>query len=269
MLLPRRTINFSVVIIIVVGLLFFLHYIGALLPIEKSVAFVFRPMQSGVYYLSNKVNGFFVDLENIKNLKQDNEKLRSEMERLLARESYCAEQEEENKFLQEQSGFLKKAKQTGVAARVIGKSSDLSVNALIINRGAKDNVEIGQPVVTGNGTLVGKIYKVAAGTSVVLLINDDLSNVAATINNQNKTIGLVVGEYGLGIKMDFIPPEEKVVEGDLVTTSGLEKDVPSGLVIGTVNSVVKKPGSLFQQASIKSPVEFNKLRLATIIIQEQ
>lgn len=265
MLLPRRTINFSVVIIIVAGLLFFLHYIGALSPIERGVVFVFRPLQSGVYYLSNKVGGFFVDLKNIKNLKQDNERLRSEVEKLLAKESYCAEQAEENKFLQEQTSFLKKNQKIGVAARVIGKSSDLSLNALIINRGENDKIQVGYPVVSQEGTLVGKIYKVAAGTSVVLLINDDLSNAAAAINNQNKTVGLVVGEYGLGIKMDFIPPEEKVGEGDLVVTSGLEKDVPSGLVIGTIGSVIKKPESLFQQASIKSPVEFNKLRLVTVI----
>ncbi|MBI5254506.1 rod shape-determining protein MreC [Candidatus Falkowbacteria bacterium] len=251
------------------GLLFFLHYIGALSLIERGTAFVFRPVQSAVYYLSNKVGGFFVDLKKIKTLKQENEYLKNDVEKLLAKQSYCAEQAEENKFLREQSDFLKKAKQSGVAAQVIGKSSDLSVNTLIINRGTNDKVNVGHAVVSEGGTFIGKIYKVSALTSVVLLINDDLSNVAAAINNKNKTIGLVVGEYGLGIKMDFIPPEEKVGEGDLVITSGLEKDVPFGLVIGTISSVVKKPESLFQQASIKSLVEFNKLRLVTIIIQEQ
>jgi rod shape-determining protein MreC len=268
MFLPRRTINFSAMIVIAIALLFFLHYIGALSPFEKAAAYIFRPLQTGVYYLSSRVSDYYLELKDLKNLRAENEQLKKQIVGALVKQSYCAEIEEENKFLREQSNFLEKKNFKGVFARVIGKSADLSLNALVLDKGSSDGVKKGQPVIADDGVLIGKIFKVESVTSLVLLLNDDFSKIAAAIANQSKTIGLVEGEYGLGIKMNFIPPEEKVAEGDLVVTSGLEAGVPRGLVIGAVSSVVKKPESLFQQASIKSPAELGKLYLLNILVSE-
>jgi rod shape-determining protein MreC len=266
MFLPRRTIKFSAVIALIVALLFFLRYIGALSPFENAAAYVFRPFQRGIYFISSKMSGYYKDLKEVKDLREENAQLKEQVGEALVKQSYCAETEEENKFLREQIKFFEKKKYTGVAARVIGKGSDMNLNALVVDKGANHGIAKGQPVVSAGGILVGKIFKVKASTSLVLLINDNFSKVAATTFNEARTVGMVEGEYGLGIKMNFIPPEEKIFDGDLVVTSGIEDGVPRGLVIGTISSVVKKPESLFQQASVRSPVEFGKLYLLTILV---
>jgi len=103
---------------------------------------------------------------------------------------------------------------------------------------------------------------------MVLLINDDLSKVAAKIQNDAKTIGIVEGEYGLGIKMRLIPKIELVKETDIVLTSGLEKYVPPNLIIGQIDNVVDQPEALFQEASINSIVDLSKVTLVNVIIEK-
>lgn len=81
-------------------------------------------------------------------------------------------------------------------------------------------------------------------------------------------MGLVEGEYGLGIKMKLIPHFELIKENDLVVTSGLEEGIPRGLIVGQIKLIKNEPEELFQEASIESAVDFGKITLVNIIKQE-
>jgi len=263
--MSKRNINFTIALIIIIVLLVFLHFVKVLSPVESAFSVVLKPFEKGIYKLSSTLNGYYYGLKNVRLAGKENQFLKQQNQELLFKQSQNLDLQQENEFLRQQIDFLKKTKYEGTIARVIGKSTDLSLNVVVVDQGSKHGIEPGQPVVVKDGFLIGKVLKVNKHTSLVLLVTDNFSKVAVSIMNQAKTVGLVEGEYGLGIRMNFIPPAEEIQSGDLVVTSGIEDLVPRGLLVGEISTVEKRPESLFQEASIKSPVAFDKIYLVNIL----
>lgn len=251
--------------VVFILLLFFLHYIGVLSPIERLLVSATKPVMRLTYGVSNSVGSGYLDFRTKQELLAENKELKDDLNTLLKEKNKYLTEREENEFLRSQLKFTQTRENEFIIANVIGKNVDNIQNTLVLDKGEKDGVLEGQPVLADEGVLVGKINKVTKNSSFVLLVNDDLSRVATKIKSQTKTMGVVEGEYGLGIKMKLIPQTEIVNEGDLVVTSGLEPLVPADLIIGQVERVFNEPEELFQEVSINSQVDFNKITMVNII----
>ena len=251
---------------VVILLTTFFHYIGLLVPIENLIRSIITPISQTMYNFSLELNGTtekfssVLDLENAyKNLKAknfDNELITSKITIL----------ETENSELRQQLNYLKKTNYPTLGAEVIGKNVDSLGNTIIINRGAEDNLKINEPVIVGNGVLVGKISKVEKNNSVIRLINDNQSKIAATVLNQEKSLGLVEGGYGISVYLNFIPQNEVVKVGETVITSGLELGVPKGLLLGKIEAVEKEAYQPFQKAVITPFVDLEKILEVSVIL---
>ncbi|MBT4723295.1 rod shape-determining protein MreC [Candidatus Falkowbacteria bacterium] len=267
MMLNRST-KLVVISVVIVLLLIFLHYIKVLRPVENLVVGVTKGLLGYGYSISNEVGQKYLTYESKANLVKENEQLKEQLADLLHQKSDFTEQKDENEFLRQQLNFIKEHGFEFEIANIIGQQNLGIKSLLILNKGEKHGIIKGQPVLTSNEIMVGKIFEVERNRSFMLLINDDLSKVAAKVQNDDKTMGIVEGEFGLGLKMKLIPQTEIINEQDIVITSGLEEMVPAGLIIGAIASIEKEPEALFQQASIKSLVNFNKLTLVNIIKQK-
>lgn len=173
--------------------------------------------------------------------------------------------EAENAELRTQLSFLKNTAHH-VGATVIGRSLDPIGTTIVIDRGELDGITLNRPVIVGNGYFIGKIARVDAHTSVVRLISDYQSKTAATVDNRDKSLGIVEGGFGLTVRLNLIPQNEVIRPGDVVITSGLEPDLPRGLAIGTVEVVEKKPQEPFQQAIIKPSADLHSLTVVSVIL---
>ena len=251
--------------VVIIFLLFFLHYLGVLRPIENSVIYLTKPFLRVFYGASNWVGTNYLDYRSKQSLIEENNELKNQLLTLIKEKSVYQVEAEENEFLKSQINFSKNLKNEFEVARVIGQNTELTQNSLIIDKGESSGLIVGLPVLGDNGVLIGKVYKVNKTSAMVLLINDDLSKVSVKVLNGAKTIGLVEGEYGIGIKMRFIPQSETVKVDDIVVTSGLEQAIPKGLVVGQIKKVNQEPEQLFQEASIESLIDFNKVTLVNII----
>ena len=129
-------------------------------------------------------------------------------------------------------------------------------------------IQIVNPVFFENGFLLGRIINVEKNTAIIRLITDNRSKFTASIINQNKTQGLVEGEHGLSIKMKMIPQDENVQVGDIVITSGAEKNIPRGLIIGKVESIQKELYEPFQSANLRSLADLNKVNIVTVLLKQ-
>src|SRR3989344_4049004 len=103
--------------------------------------------------------------------------------------------------------------------KVLGPGQEKIYSLVLDIKDFHDQVEDGLAVVAGPGVMVGKIYDVYADHSKVLLLTDNQSRVAATIQNLNNTTGLVEGQFGLSFAMTNIPQDQEVKNGDLIVTS--------------------------------------------------
>lgn len=259
---PTKVIVLTVGIIL---LLVFLHYIRFLSPVERLVVGATKPVMAVVHGLSSSIGANYLDFKSKRELVASNKQLQDQLAILIKEKSRYLTEKEENDFLREQLKFSQTQNYDFVIANVIGKNIGGLENSLLLDVGEKDGIKIGQPVLGSQGIIIGKINKVAINRSFMLLINDDLSRLAAKIQGMTKTMGTVDGEFGLGLKMSLIPQNEIISEGDIVVTSGLEELVPANLVIGQVEKIRKEPEALFQEASIKAPVDFSKVTMVNIV----
>lgn len=171
----------------------------------------------------------------------------------------------ENNELRAQLQFLKNTAHH-VGATVIGRTLDPIGTSIIIDRGKADGIVPNRPVIVGNGYFIGKIARVDEHTAVVRLMSDFQSKTAATVDNRDKSLGVVEGGFGLTVRLNLIPQNEVIRPGDVIITSGLEPDVPRGLAIGIVEVVEKKPQEPFQQAIIKPSADLHALTVVSVIL---
>jgi rod shape-determining protein MreC len=120
--------------------------------------------------------------------------------------------------------------------------------------------------VVEEGILIGKVIKTEKDISIVRLLSDNQSKVAATIINREKSLGIVEGGYGLSVRMNFIPRNETVKTGDLVVTSGLQEDTPRGLLIGKVAAIENEAYQPFQQAILTPSADYSRFVYISIIL---
>ncbi|GAB4570779.1 MAG: hypothetical protein Kow0077_05760 [Anaerolineae bacterium] len=153
-----------------------------------------------------------------------------------------------------------------VVADVIGRDISAFTRVVFINRGARDGLTEGMPVVTENG-LVGRVIRVSANASQVLLITDPNSAVNARMLN-SRAEGSVIGQSS-GLRMTYIDLNAVIQVGDTVITSGLGGNFPEGIIIGQVTSIRQFEFELFQEAEVRSLNDFERLETVLVITNFQ
>lgn len=153
-----------------------------------------------------------------------------------------------------------------IVADVIGRDISPFNRVVMINRGARDGLSEGMPVLTENG-LVGRISQVSATASQVRLIIDPVSSVNARLLN-SRADGAVQGQSG-GLRMTFIDLNATVIEGDTVITSGLGGNFPEGIIIGQVTSVRQLESELFKETEVRSLNNFDRLESVLVVTNFQ
>src|SRR5439155_5705184 len=131
-----------------------------------------------------------------------------------------------------------------------------------------DGLEVDGPVladVGGREALVGRIVEASAHVSKVMLLQDSLSAVAATVAGDRGEDGVVEGANGHELVLKFLDRASQVKIGDLVTTSGLGKAFPPGVAIGWVEDIEPDPRQLFLQARLRPASRSNRLRTVLVL----
>ncbi len=249
----------------IIILLIFFHQIKLLSPLENFFQKIFLPIQLKTYQIANNIQEKANFLSSKEKIIQENKKLKQEIQNLIIKKGQLEELSQENEILRKELNFIKKNNFPFVITQIIGKKNDLGFQTLIINKGKDDGLIEGLPVTT-QGFLIGKIIKADKYTAQILPITENHSLIAAIIQNYPKTNGLVKGEYNLSLIMELIPQDIKIQVGDLVITSGLENNIPRGLVIGQIEKIINQPEELFQKAQINSPISFKGLNFLTVLL---
>lgn len=224
-----------------------------------------RPIQARVHKTTAGINDFINNVFLASQLDIKIKELSETVVSLSKENVHTKDLETENASLRNLLQFKEtQKKQKLTLTRVLGKSPFEST-VIILDKGSLNNIQIGQAVITENGILLGKIIKVDAFTSQLMLLSDTRSEVSASLSKTNQQAGIVAGEKGLSLKIQLVPNDQDIKVGDLVVTSGLEPEIPYGLIIGQVESIEKIPNQLFQQGIVKTIVPINSVVLAAVI----
>lgn len=231
---------------------------------KEAVFFMAKPFNvffSGVgYWFDEKID--FVS--SIGSLKNENVKLFEDNLSLQSKLAELKEVEKENEDLRKQLELSPRNKFELESALVVGKDLNQSKEIVYINKGRKDGVEMGMPVIVNEGVLIGKISATFNSSSELELISNQEIKINAEIQ-ESEARGIVHGEYGTAIVMDMIPQTIEINSGNTIITSGVGSGMPRGLLIGYVKDVSPTPDRLFQKTSLALPVSIEKIRAVSVI----
>lgn len=261
--LPRQLI---ISILLATAALVFFHYLGWLGPFERGARALITPIISTAHNLGASLGdrlNFFSNQTDYNVVEKNLSDLKEKFDTQNARLKLI---EEENSNLRQQLSYAKRSKIDGVMAEIISQETVNNEQTILINRGSSQGLKNGQPVIVGDGTLVGTLIKTENDIAIVRLLNDSQSRVGARVLNKDGSLGAVEGGFRVSLRMNLIPRDETVLVGDQIVTSGIEDGMPRGLLIGTVAVVENEPYQPFQQAILTPSVDYNKLSIVRVLI---
>lgn len=252
----------TIVLLCVIGVSLFSN--DKLEWVSDSVSIPLSPVQAFFTKLSNSINNSISFFRDIKQMKEQNEKLKIRVEEL----------EKENRELYAYKDKIKELKEALalkerfsnyeiIGANVIAKDPGNWFNTFKIDVGTRDGVKNDYAVVSASKALIGRIDSAGAATSRVISIIDEDSSVSGWISKPEGGHVIIRGDLKLkdrGLcKMEYIPLEVNVEIDDVIETSGLGGIYPKGLIIGRVIEIRKTSSDLSRYAIIQPVVNFKKL----------
>lgn len=196
--------------------------------------------------------------------EKENERLRRQVDKLLAEQQKYREVVLENERLREILKLRNKEQTFVAAAEVVGRGVDRWSHMLVINKGRKDGVRKDMVAVTPMG-LAGKIISVTGSYADLLPVTDINFSAAVRLQNSRRE-GILSGTGGSVCMLRFIPHDEDVKVGEAVVTSGLDRLFPPGIPAGYVTKVDKEGRSgMFQYIEVTPFQNESKLEEVAIV----
>jgi rod shape-determining protein MreC len=232
---------------------------------ERSVLNVVAPAGGA----ASRANGFFSGIwENyiyLVGARKENEQLRHLVNRLNTEVVKNREAVHSNERLQKLLNLKDAVQAPTIVASIIGDDVTPWFRTVIIDRGAVDGVREGMPVIAAEG-VVGRIVRVAANSSRLLLVTDHASAIAATVQ-RSRARGVVKGKSGGICSLDFSQRGEDVKVGDVIVTSGIGGVFPKGLPLGEVTMVKKGEYGIFQSVELRPYVSMSRLEEVLVMVR--
>lgn len=174
--------------------------------------------------------------------------------------------ESENESLRQLTKFLDASGYDHVSAHIIARSPDPRIAEVVIDRGARDGLEIGMAVVVENGIFLGKLTNLKEQVSTITLVADERSRIAASVAGQTSGLaGLVIGKGNGVAKLTLIPQATPLKRDDIIVTSGTEEKIPANLAIGLVNQVDGLATDPFKTASLQPLARIGSVNLVAVL----
>ena len=151
-----------------------------------------------------------------------------------------------------------------VIGEVINISPERSELQLIINRGYKDGIFVGQAVVDESG-LLGQVIAVGERVSRVLLITDSSHALPVQVNRSGvRLVAEGTGEVN-ELRLRYVSNTTDIKEGDVLVSSGLGQRFPFGYPVANVAEVVVSPGAAFQEVKLEPLAKMDRSRYVLFV----
>lgn len=211
------------------------------------------------------------DIATIWNVRYENDLLRQELDKSYQIAQLLKSQQEEIERLKGLTNIKALySDYTLINGQVLNRSIEKWDSVVTINIGRKDNVAVGDGVVSEYGIL-GRVIEVAENSALVSLItaNNDNSKVSVRIevNPQEYVFG-ILDSYDATSKefqINLLEASDKIIANQSVTVSGVGGVFAAGLKVGDVTSIRNISDGIGKIVLMKSEVNFNDLRYVSVV----
>ena len=152
----------------------------------------------------------------------------------------------ENERLRKLRALRDRLQTSGRPAQIIYDAADPYTRKVIIDRGLLQQVLLGSPVIDESG-VVGQVTRVYPLVSEVTLLTDR-DHAIPVLNTRTGARGVAFGDvssHADAMELRYMAANADVLEGDLLTTSGVDGVYPPGLPVARVEKVERRVDAVF------------------------
>ncbi len=207
------------------------------------------------------------ELSTRSELTAENEKLKAEQLMMQRRLQKLAALTEQNVRLRELLNSAALVDDDVLATELIGIDPNPLTHRILIDKGERDGVVMGQPVLDARG-LMGQVVEVMPYTSRVLLLTDTTHSIPVQVNRN----GLRAIASGTGnperLELRHVADTADIKEGDLLVSSGLGQRFPAGYPVAMVSEVIHDSGQPFAIVRAVPTAMLNRSRYMLLVFTD-
>lgn len=212
-------------------------------------------------------DGATQELSTRSELTAENERLKVEQLMLQRRLQKLAALTEQNVRLRELLNSAALVDDEVLATELIGIDPNPFTHRILIDKGEKDGVIMGQPVLDARG-LMGQVVEVMPYASRVLLLTDTTHSIPVQVNRN----GLRAIASGTGnperLELRHVADTADIKEGDLLVSSGLGQRFPAGYPVAMVSEVIHDSGQPFAVVRAVPTAMLNRSRYMLLVFTD-
>ena len=237
--------------------------------ILKKIKSKFSIVLSPITYLINLPADIFIDSKDVfvtKTLLKEKIEILQQRNYVL---SIVAQENEllksENKILRNTLGIKKYFNLVSVNAEIILPNVRNGYSIITINKGLKNNIQIGSAVINNAG-LVGQIINTSKNYSEIMPITSEDYAVPAIMDNNKENV-ILYGNGNGGLEIPLFPESSSISVNDNFVTSGAGGLYPKGINIGRVVEIKSTTSPRFNSIMItpvSQPTTFTQVTVINI-----
>ena len=237
--------------------------------VQNAAGVVKAPMQKVLSSAVNWFDSIYGYLYKYDSLLAENESLRSQLADAQKSARDGIEASEENTRLRRLLELREKHTDYVLESckGVLWSSSNWS-SSFTISKGSSSGIELGDPVITEYGAVVGQVAELGTNWATVSTLIDVDMSVGAFVGAAGNS-GMVVGEYSFmrqkRAKLTYLADGAQIFVGDDVLTSGSGGAFPAGLMIGTLVAVQTEAGGQIEYGIVEPQAKLDSLVQVFII----
>jgi rod shape-determining protein MreC len=215
-------------------------------PLRSALATTLYPLQwltiqplTGFQFLSR----YF---QSLSSAQSDTEDTHRKLTLQMQKATTVAQLQIENHRLRQLLDLKQRPETSGIPAEVIYDAADPYTRKIVLNKGTTQNISAGSPVLDEFG-VVGQVTRTHPFTSeVTLLIDRDQA--IPVLNTRTGARSVAYGDslsFGGTLELRFMAANADVLQGDLLTTSGVDGVYPAGLPVAKVDKIERRADTAF------------------------
>ncbi|MDP3764236.1 MAG: rod shape-determining protein MreC [bacterium] len=225
------------------------------------------PITKSVFYIGEESSFLFKNVFGVRNLIKENIFLKSEKDFFRGEYFKILQLKEENDFLRKALSLGQKESKKIILADTLSLDPFQAGDSLLVNKGAKDGVKVGNSVILSGNILVGRVKEALAKESRIILITSAQSKVTA-VSEDGGAKGVITGSASGALNLDLVLKESELRSGQVLLSSGLDGFFERGFLVGEVTKVSSSDSAPFKKALVRPFFNTKDLKQVFIVISE-
>lgn len=231
-------------------------------------------IENVIFYPFRYAIDSFNEYKELKNVREENDLLKTSIDRIKSIETENIELRQELENMKKELNIkYTLSDYEYLNSTIVSRDINYWYNTITIDKGKTSGIKEEMPVINATG-LIGKVISCTNYTSVVKLIttSDTDNKISVSIVSNGEKINGLINGYDYKNKLlevEGISNTKTVRVGDIVYTSGLGGIFPSGILIGTVESITTDSYDLSKIINVKPSADFESLNYVSVLKRKE